>query len=146
MAFKFKFEALQRHRKTLRDLAQRDFADAQAAASEQMQFIEALYQQIDLSNEKSIEIRNTVPVDMEQLKSIEEFVELQKIKIEQEREKARELLSIAEEKQEALVEKAQEYKVVEILREKEHKKYLEKVKHIESQEMDDMNLMRHSRS
>ena len=51
-----------------------------------------------------------------------------------------------EEKQEVLVEKAKEYKVVELLREKEHKKYLDKIKLIEAKEMDDMNLMRSSRS
>ena len=146
MAFKFKFDALQRHRKTLRDLAQRDFADAQAEASKQMQYIESLFVQIDKANEKSVEIRNSVPVDLEQLKGIEEFINLQNIKIEMEREKARELLSIMEEKQEILVEKAKEYKVVELLREKEHKKYLDKVKMIEAKEMDDMNLMRSSRS
>ena len=82
MAFKFKFEALQRHRKTLRDLAQRDFADAQAEASKQMQYIESLFVQIDKANEKSLEIRNTEPVDLEQLKGIEEFIGLQNIKIE----------------------------------------------------------------
>ena len=146
MAFKFKFEVLQRHRKTLRDLAQRDFAEAQAAASAQMQFIESLFQQIDRAGEKSVDIRNTEPVDLEQLKAIEEFIELQKVKIEIEREKARELLSVMEEKQEELVEKAKEYKVVEILREKEHKKYLEKVKEAETKEMDDLSLMRHVRS
>ena len=146
MAFKFKFEALQRHRKTLRDLAQRDYAEAEAASSAQMRFIESLFQQIDDANDKSLDIRNAEPVDLEQLKAIEEFIALQKVKIEIEREKARELLSVTEEKQEELIEKAKEHKVVELLREKEHKKYLEKLRIAEAKEVDDMNLMRHSRS
>ena len=61
-------------------------------------------------------------------------------------EKARELLSIMEEKQEILIDKAREFKVVELLREKELKRYHEKMRLIETKEIDDMNLMRHSRS
>ena len=68
MAFKFKFETLQRHRKTLRDIAQKDFAEAEAEASRQMQLIEGLYQQIDAANEKIMAIRaQSTAVDVEQL-------------------------------------------------------------------------------
>lgn len=146
MAFKFRFETLKKHRKTLRDIAQKDYADAEAKANEQMQLIESLYVQIDEANEKSLKLREARPVDMDQMKSIEEFVELQKVKIELEREKARELLSVMEEKQEVLMEKAREFKVVEILRAKELEKHKEKMRLIEAKEVDDINLMRHSRS
>jgi len=143
MKFNFRLDTLMRHRKLLRDEAQREFQDAQNAVQKQLALIKSMYQELDNARFGAEKIQKQGGSCLPQLVQIEEYIEGQKIRIQQARQKARELLQVAEQKQEILIEKMQEHKVLEKLKEKQaasHRKEVSKRERINS---DDMVLMRH---
>lgn len=146
MAFKFGLNTVLKHRQRLEDVAQREYAEAQAAVDECLRAIEAMYQRND-------EVRDDIAAaqkkgsaeSVHQIRDMETFLGGQKIRIEHMRLKARELLVIAEIKQEALIEAAKEKKVLVKLKEKRFAEYKEWLARMETKEMDDMTSMRSAR-
>ncbi len=142
MKFKFKLEALLKTRKAELDEAQRIFAAAQESVRKQMKMIQDLYEGIDRAREQMDIIQSNGGNCAAELDSINYFIDGQKIKIERERNKARELMMIEEEKLEILVGKNKAYKIIEKLKEKrviEFKKALNKKR---AKEIDDIITMR----
>lgn len=144
MAFRFGLETVLKHRKRLEEIAQREFAEAQAAVDEILRRLEAMYQRLD---EVRIEIAaaegSGAHLKMEEVRAMENFIGGHKIRIEKVRQEAREFLKVAEDKQEALIAAAQEKKVLAKLREKRLSEYKEWLSRIEAKNQDDQTMMRH---
>jgi len=146
MAFKFGLNTVLKHRQRLEDVAQREYAEAQAAVDECLRTIEAMYQRSDEVREDIAAAQKRGSAEnLQQIRDMETFLGGQKIRIEQMRLKARELLVVAEVKQEALIEAAKEKKILVKLKEKRFAEYKEWLARMETKEMDDMTSMRAAR-
>lgn len=146
MAFRFALEAVLKHRGRLEDMAQREFMEAQNAVDECLRTIEAMYKRMDEVREEISEAQSKGSSEnIQKILEMEGFIQGQKIRIEALRLKARELMAIAEAKQEALIEAAREKKILVKLKEKRKKDYLDHMQKIEAKELDDMTMVRHGR-
>lgn len=146
MAFRFGLNTVLKHRQRVEEIAQREFVEAQTAVDECLNAIEAMYQRMDeVREEISAAQRKGDAHHLQQILEMEKFLDGQKIRVERMRLKARELLVIAEEKHEALIEAAREKKILAKLKEKRFAEYKERLSRIEYKEMDDLTNMRTAR-
>ncbi|MCB0350204.1 MAG: flagellar export protein FliJ [Bdellovibrionales bacterium] len=142
MKFKFRLDTILRHRKIEQDLAQKEFSIAQQAVRDQLAHIKKLYASIDDSRAQIEAIQAAGGACSSQINSIELFIEGQILIIARERQRARELMQIEEEKHEVLVLKMQDFKVLEKMKEKKKEEF-RKIKNKKIQKnIDDMVTMR----
>ncbi len=143
MKFKFNLENVLKHRKRLEELAQREYAEAQANVDECLRKIEGMYRRLDeVRDEVSQAQRAGQGHSIEQIREMESFMGGHKIRIEAMRQAARVLLQIAEEKQEALVSAARDKKMLVKLKEKKKIEHQEFLRQVETKEQDDMTMAR----
>jgi flagellar FliJ protein len=140
MAFRFNLEPVLKHRKRLEEMAQREFAEAQSSVDEILRRLEGMYTRMD-------EVRGEIAAaerdaNLATVREMETFIYGHRIRIEQVRLEARELLRIAEERQEALILAAQEKKVLVKLKEKRLSEYKDWLNRIEAKAADDQTMMR----
>ena len=74
MKFKFRLEKVMRHRKSLVDLAQKDYWSAQAQVNSQLEKIDGLYKQSDLARVQAGKIAVAGGACSTQLQQIDEFI------------------------------------------------------------------------
>lgn len=140
MAFRFGLDSVLKHRQRLEEVAQRDFADAQAAVDAVLKRLEEMYTRMDEVREEIAQAQaDSRLVDVREMES---FLGGHKIRIETLRQEARGLLQIAEEKQEALIMAAQEKKVLVKLKDKRLAEYKEWLNRMEAKVQDDQTMMR----
>lgn len=143
MKFKFSLDAVLKHRKRLEEVAQREFAEAQAAVDDCLRKIEAMYKRSDeVREEVLVAQKSGKSSSVESIREMELFLAGQKIRIETLRQHARELLQIAEQKQEALIQAAQDKKSLEKMKDKRKAEWEAWIRQIESKELDDMTTVR----
>lgn len=146
MPFRFGLETVLKHRRRLEDVAQREYAEAQAAVDACLAELESLYRR---SDEVRIEIAaqetSGSPGSLELVREMEHFLGGQKIRIERLRMKARELLMVAETKHEALILASQERKVLAKLKDRRFNEYRERLNRMEAKELDDLTMVRVAR-
>ncbi|HMN68479.1 MAG TPA: flagellar export protein FliJ [Bdellovibrionales bacterium] len=146
MAFRFNLENVLKHRQRQEDIAQREFAEAQAAVDECLKTIEAMYARLDEVRQEICDAQKLGgPAEIETVRSLESFIGGHKIRIEHKRLEARELMQIAEAKQEALIVAAQEKKILSKLKDKRRGEYQEWVRRMEVEELDDIAMIRQAR-
>lgn len=138
MKFRFRFASVLKQRKIERDMALSEFAKAESDVRNQVMKINGLYQEIDQARLMTSQTEEHGCLELPRLAQSEEFVKLQLIRIERERQKARELLSIMEERQDELAEKGKSLRIVEILREKDMEKFRKETQRREQIELDDL--------
>lgn len=127
-------------------MAQREFAEAQAAVQDILRKIESLYQRMDEARDDITRAQAVGSYEkISEIREQEDFIISQRRKVEETRMEARSLMAIAEEKQEALIAAAQERKILVKLREKRFAEYCEKLKRLETKELDDMTSVRQAR-
>lgn len=145
MAFVFPFEGLLKHRKRLEEVAKKEFFLAQSKVDEILNEINKMYERID---EVRAEISNTQQIGgkgSSKIVQLEDFIKGQNIKIKNARHAARELMQIAEEKREVLVEKVKEFKMIDKIKEKRKDEYKVARRKKEQKEIDDILIMRAKR-
>ncbi len=145
MKFKFRLEKVMNHRKSLVDLAQKEYWLAQARVTTQLEKINGLYKASDLARVEAGKIALTGGSCTPQLLTINEFINNQKIKIQNEREQARQLMSIAEEKHEILIERTKDLKTLEKLKERHWVEFKKELKIKEEKNTNDIVVMRSQR-
>jgi len=144
--FRFGMDAVLKHRKRLEEVAQREFAEAQAAVDECLTQIESMYTRMDeVREEIMLAEQMGTPGKLEEIREMEHFLGGQKIRVERLRLKARELLQTAEEKHEALIGAAREKKIMVKLKEKKFAEYQAWIQRIEAKELDDLTMVRTAR-
>jgi len=142
MKFTFRLETLMRHRKVLRDEAQREYLIAQSYLQDQMTRIKEMYAELDLARLRAEQIQIQGGNCSAQLMHLDDYIQGQKVRIHAARQKARELMQIAEEKHEVLTEKLKDHKMLEKLKEQKKLEYKKMKNKIAQAEIDDMSIMR----
>lgn len=145
MGFKFRYDSVLKQRGIEKNIAHREFVEAEAKVRQQINKINGMYDQIDKARISALGNLEGQVLSVATLGQTEEFIKLQLTKIDGERNKARELLATMEENQEVLAEKAKEFKTVETLKEKDLQKFKTELQRKEQKEIDDLNIIRASR-
>lgn len=145
MAFVFRLETVLKHRKTLRDMAQKELTEAEVKLRDHLRKIDSMYQQIDEYRNEAGQVQGAQRISMPQLDNIESFIISMKKKIETAKSESRQMMQVVEAKRERLVEKAKEYKAIDLLKEKHFEQYKQLQKKKEAKIIDDLNQMRHKK-
>ncbi len=146
MKFKFNLETLLSQRLREVDFAKKEYYEAQKKVDDIIKKIEMMWTEISESRIQMVKEQNLGGKKGQLLSSIDEFINGHKIRIEREKIVLRELLMIAEEKKEALIESAKEHKILERLKEKRFEEFKVVKKKKEAKENDDIATMRFKRS
>lgn len=143
MKFRFRLDSILNHRETLKSEAQRVWMEAQNKVDECLEQIQFMYTQMD-ETRATIAQKEKAGISHQSAHFLtgNEFLQGQKVKIERKRQEARELMSIAEQKRELLVEATQQVEVLKKLKEKKKIEFLKKKKVKEIKELDDLVTMR----
>ncbi len=127
--FRFGLEPVLKQRKRVEDVAQTEFAMAQAELNQCLKKIDQMYEEIDRARENIVrEQKSKEALALERIRQAEKFILGQQLLIERERLRARDLMQKAEDKQQILIEASKERKALGRLKEKrqvEHKKELD---------------------
>lgn len=143
MKFKFNLESVLKHRERLEEIAQRELAEAQAAVNEVLARIEAMYRRMDEVREEILAAQKIGSQEkLEEVRQMEHFITNERRRVEQVRLEARELMAVAEEKQEKLMLAAQEKKIMTKLKERRLREHRERLARIEAKELDDLTMTR----
>lgn len=144
MPFRFPLQKVLEHRKTLENLAQREFqlaqAELQARLTELSRLREALLDSTFEAGRIQTSGLSSVPAS---LKQIHEFQVLQRKKIELQEAKVREAENLVEEKREILRQKAVDHKIMERLKERRFEEHRAEVRDREQKESDETSVLRH---
>jgi len=145
VAFNFRFEFLLDHRIRLEEIARRNFVEAKSKLEECLTGIQAMYTLIDEARERISKMQKGRESVIHHIQAEESFIAGQAIRIDRERQRARDLLIVAEEKQELLLEAAKDRKMIEVLKEKKAQDYKKEMKRRETKQVDDLVVMRQAR-
>ncbi len=145
MKFKFPFEKLLEHRQRTEDEAQRVFLIARNNLESAQAELKAMYDSITQTRNLASGLRGQGGNCVAHLQGTDFFIAGQEVRIAHQRQKIRELVSIAEQKHAILVEASQETKKVKKLRERMLERHQVRVKRREAKEQDDMVTMRFGR-
>lgn len=143
--FKFGLQKVMQHRKTVEDLAQRDFQEAQAEFNRQNEILKQMYQAIDDARKTAFAKQTEGGMAASALSQVHDFVKGQDIRIERQKAKIQEIERLVENLREILRKAAMDYKIIESLRDKKKQEFKKKVSVKEQKLTDDLNLMRFKR-
>lgn len=146
MSFVFSLEVLLDHKRKLQDEARRVWVEAQSKVDQATDELNGFYKQVDDTRLQNQELERTGGALAGRLVMNDSFVEGQKIRIEHQRLKIRELKSAAEILHEQLIEAAKETKALEKLKEKQKEDYKKKMRIREMKENDEIVTLRHGRN
>jgi flagellar FliJ protein len=141
MKFHFPFEKLLEHRQRQEDEAQRIYLIAQNQLEAAQAELRAMYESITRTRQQAGFMRSAGGSVVGQLVQTDEFISGQEVRITRQKERIRELASVAEEKHAILVEASQEVKKVTKLREKMFERFKDRLKKLEAKELDDIVTM-----
>lgn len=143
MKFRFPLQKVLDHRKTLEDLAQRDFREAQAEHVRQQQILQQMFDDLHESRLEAGRVqqtgRDSAP---ERLKHIHEFGKLQEIRIQRQKAKVGEAEKLVEDMREILRQKAIDLKMLERLKERRREEFLQEQRVREMKENDEISVIR----
>jgi len=146
VAFEFKFEVLKRHRKRLEEIAQRDFVEARHNLDNCLAIIAGHFRAIDETRLLIVSLQKIGSSEsLGEILSAEHFISGVKIRIVRERERARELMRIMEEKHELLIEAARAHKMLVKLRDRKFSEYRKERRRDEAKRIDDLVTIRSKR-
>lgn len=141
--FKFPLQKVLNHRKTLLDLAQKDFMEAEAELRHQQQILSDMLDQERAAREKAgATVESGAPQAPEVLKQIHQFIVLQALRMERQRVTIQDVEKLVEEKREILRQKAVDLKIMEKLKEKRKFEFEREYKKKEQEDVDETNVLR----
>lgn len=143
--FRFPLQKVMQHRKTVEELAQRDYQEALAQLNIENEKLEKMQNQIVMARESSFARETEGGRAAPALSQVHDFIKGQDIRIERQKERIKECQSLVENLQEILRQKAIEYKMIESLKDRRLEKFKVEQRKIEQKRMDDTSLMRFRR-
>ncbi|MCB0390663.1 MAG: flagellar export protein FliJ [Bdellovibrionales bacterium] len=146
MKFKFNLEALLKHRSYLEEIARKEYFVAKQAADDSLFKINSMWKEIDNVRNKMMVEQSGGGHKSELLATMDEFINGHKVRLDREKQNLRELMLIADEKREILVEAAKEHKILIKLKEKMKERHKQVLKKKEVKAIDDIVTTRHKRS
>ena len=145
MKFEFAYEKLLDHRKTLEEIARKEYMLARAAVDQAEMELRRMYDEIAHARRRASELEVEGGAQGPALSLIGEFVSGQKVRIEMQRKKLRQLLDEAERRQALLVEAAKEHKTLQKLKERRLKEFKQELKKREIKTVDEIVTTRFKR-
>ncbi len=145
MKYKFSLEVLLDHRKNLENEARRQFMEAQSQVDDAIKELNGFYDQVDRTRAENGVIEKSGGRNSPKLMSNDEFIAGQKIRIEAQRKKIRELKMVADELMEAMIEAAKEAKTLLKLKERRTEEHKLAGRKRELKETDEIVILRHKR-
>jgi flagellar FliJ protein len=142
MAFRFRLEKVLKHRKSLEQLAQKDFLEAQAELLEAKEKLNSLYQEVDKAHERRHNLVLAGGNQGEELSQIHNYIKGVEVLIERQKTGVMEKMSKVEKMQLALQHAAIEYKVIEKLESRQHEQYRRDEKKLEEKVLTEMTTAR----
>ena len=124
------------------DFAQKAYIEAKERLDLVLADINSMYASIDNARVQMSRVHLKGGVCKNELVDIEAFIKGQKVKIEREKIKVRELMIVQEEKYEELLQASMEYKAIEKLKERREHEHKLRVKKREAKENDEIATMR----
>ncbi len=143
MAFKFGLETVLKHRKRQEEIAQREFAEAQAELDQCLRTLDEMYHRHDQVREEiaHLQAQGTTHA-LHQITEMEFFLKGHRIRIDEMRLEARRVMVIVEEKQEVLISASREKKILEKLKDKKFEQHREWMRKIDAKIQDDQTMTR----
>lgn len=145
MKFRFRFQTVLDHRQRLLEEAQEDYAKEKRKLDDQLAVIQNLYSSIDQTRQRASLIQTEGGTIAGALGSYEDFIQGTKVKIETEKHKVREMMTIVEQKMQVMIERQADVKAMEKLREKGLEEFKKMQRQKEQKEIDDIIVVRHNR-
>lgn len=145
MTYKFSLEVLLDHKQKLENEARRQWVEAQTKVDEAVAILNGYYDQVEQTRLQNGKLERSGGTLAPTLLINDDFIAGQKYRIEAQRKVIRELKSVAEELQEALVEAAKEKKTLEKLKERRTEEYKKAQRKRELKETDEIVTLRHKR-
>lgn len=143
MKFHFRLQKVLNHRKTLQDLAQRDFEEVQAESFRQKNILMDMINALHEARLRAGSVQSRPEKDAaERLKQIHEFTVLQDIRIKLQKTKVEEHEKLVEDKREILRLKAIDSKIIERLKERQLEAFQMELRQLEQKEMDEISILR----
>jgi flagellar protein FliJ len=142
LKFKFTLEKVLHHRKTLEDLAQRDFQVAQAALNAEVEILEQMKTQVIEAREAAFKRQSQGGSAGPALSQVHEFLTGQDVRIERQQNKVQEFQNGVENLREILRQKAIDYKMIESLKDKKRKEFKKELNLKEQKASDEMSTIR----
>lgn len=146
MAFKFAFSTLLRHRHNLEEAARKEFLEAQARVDQCLKDLDQLYEDQDQARLEIEKISRQGGHNSPRLQALDEFIAGTEIKIQRQRAKARELIQVAEDKRDILIEAAKEHKILLKVKDRRYAEFKRAERKREEKVMQDLVTMRFKRS
>ncbi len=143
--FQFAFEKVLNHRKTLEDLAQRDFQLALSVLNDELLVLEKMQQAKHdaFTNRHKKQVQGGIQAPA--LTQVHDFISGQDIRIERQRKKIQEIEKGVEALREVLRLKAVDTKIIEGLRERKQEEFRTEQKKLEQKRLDDQTSTRFRR-
>jgi len=145
MKFEFAFEKLLAHKRSLEDLARRGYLEAEALVVAAKKELDGFYGHVEDSRLRSARLESRGGPMASALAQIDEFIRGQKIRIERQKLRLRDLMAEAERRQEILIEAAKERKTLEKLRERRLSEFRLRRKKNEMKAVDELVVTRFKR-
>lgn len=142
MKFKFPLQKVLEHRKIKEDLAQKDFQDALTMFNEEQNRLQQMEDQKTGAHFKAGSLSSQGGAQGPALVQIHEFIKGQEIRIHRQKQKVQELEKLVESKREILRLAAQEYKIMEKMRENKFEEYKHERNIQDQKEMDEQSILR----
>ena len=145
MKFDFPYEKLLDHRRTLEELARKEFMIAKGKVDDAETELRKMYDDVAANRQRALDLAEKGGPQGGALVQIHEFIQGQKFRIQNQREKIQGLMMEMEEKKQALVEAAKETKTLEKLKERQLKEFKQAAKKRELKEIDEIVTTRFKR-
>lgn len=142
MKFKFSLQKVLEHRKIKENLAQKDFQDAMMLLNEANGYLERMIESKVDAHAQAGHFSVQGGAQGPALTQIHEFLKGQEVLIHRQKQKIQEIEKLVESKREILRVAAQEYKIMEKMRENKFAEYKSERLLTEQKEMDEQSILR----
>lgn len=143
--FTFGLQTVLEHKQRLEDLAQQEFAQAQATQTREEQSLKRLVDDEHAAVDELERQRFTGVLDMESLQIGMRYLDTLKAQIQRQEQVVIRVRRVADGKRDQLMTRMQERKVLERLKEQQRDAFQAEQNRLEAIELDDMVIMRHGR-
>ncbi|KYG66201.1 flagellar export protein FliJ [Bdellovibrio bacteriovorus] len=142
MKFKFPLQKVLEHRKLTENLKQKDFQEATMYLNQENAKLNSMIQQKTMAHESAGQLVKQGGSQGPALTQVHEFLKGQEVLIEKQKMKVQEAEKLVESRREILKQAAQEYKIIEKMRENQFEEYRQKRLQDDQKEMDEQSILR----
>jgi flagellar FliJ protein len=144
--FKFPLQNVLGYRKTLEDLAQREFQLAMADMQVEIQKLEKMLEDKKEAREQAFQTQVKGGAAAESLSQVADFIKGQDLRLDRQKAKIQECEKRVEELREILRLKAIDYKIIEGLRDQKKEQFRVEQNKLEQKQADESSVMRFRRT